>query len=293
MPGPGRVPGWQSTSKPIVISAARYAELAASGLGGAPDANGVIRGRSRDAAGTVEMPWALIPARYCRIVPTYRAACGDIPNDAYGVFFDESPKFKQQRVGGAEAVNVLNYDAVLGLVNPGQDDYGYKACVTGDYDLFSVWAPADVRHDRYVAGHGRQVDVRVVDAYKQANTPRGGQPPATSHFHQDYRLGNISGRLRMIKVALNTGLIAKGAYKGGNLVHHSDEIGNPSPGLRKTLIESLPLLSFFPRDRWAHAGLMSSGLCATNTYDFSQLVVKCRETGIEPTLRPEWSNFAV
>lgn len=286
-----RVPGWRAGCKPVVISAGRYAELTRDGLAGTADRDGIIRGTSknngRDRSAGVELAWALIPARHCRLVRSYAAAVGAMPDGAYGVFIDAGGRLTQQRPGDPGALSVLGNDAVLGLTNPDSDEYGYKACVTGDYDLFGAWAPADRRHDRYVAGHGANVDVRAVDEYRQQNPN-----DTNAHFQQHYRLGNISPRLNMIKVNLNTALISKGAYPGGNLVHHSDEIGNPSPGLRKSLDESFPLLAFVPRGRCSPATGADTPVCALNTNDFRTLVTNCRAAGIAPELRPEWASFA-
>jgi hypothetical protein len=125
--------------------------------------------------------------------------------------------------------------------------------------------------------------VRAVDAYQQQHPD-----DRNAHYQQHYRLGNITPRLNMIKVHLDTALISRGAYPGGNLVHHSDEIGNPSPGLKKTLGESFPLLAFVPHSRCSPAAIAVTPLCALDEGDFGTLVTGCRAAGIEPELRPEW-----
>jgi hypothetical protein len=272
---------WKAGAKPIVISAARRAEL---NLGGSVDADGTVRGTSKDSTGTVTMPWALIPYDKCRTNAAYTNACGPkVPNGAYGVFFDHHfAGSKQELPKGLMPSRIDGYQPVLGLTNPGSDDYGYRACVTGDYDLFAVWPPSNEKHDRFQALQGPRVDLRAVDAFKQES---GANNP---HYQQHYKLGNISPRLNSIKVALNTALIGKGAYAGGNLVHHSDEVGNPSPGLRKTLNESFPLLAFVPSLR---NPTKPSGLCALDTNDFRALVWLCQNVGLAPTLRPEWVDL--
>jgi len=279
------MPDWMAGCKPVVISAKRYLELIGSGLSGTTDAYRIIRGVSTDKTKRVRFPWALIPVDRCQRIPGFVAACGSLPTGGYGVFVDSTNKevsFTQDLPHGLRAIKVFGEESVLGLINPGTDQYGYRACVTGDYDLFAVWPPVQ-RLDPFA---GRNWDVRIVERYRQMN-PESAKP----HFQQHYRLGNITGRLNMIKVLLNTAFIGKGGFPGGNLVHHSDEVGNPSPGLKKTLIESFPLLAFVPRDGWKLAKLSTPGLCVKNTLDFASLVNLCQKARISPDIRPEWRNF--
>ena len=114
-----------------------------------------------------------------------------------------------------------------------------------------------------------------------------------AHEFQHFKLGNISPRLEMIKVLLNTALIGGGGFPGGNLVHHSDEVGNPSPGLRKSLQQSFPLLAFVPDHLWGgfRPPLTEPGVCIRNTLDFADFTRDCRNAGIVPDLREEWSSF--
>jgi hypothetical protein len=279
------LPDWMAGCKPVVISAARYAELIAGGLTGTTNSAGIIKGTSTDKTRRVRFPWALIPVARCMQTPGFATAVGDPPTGGYGVFVDytnETVRFEQRVPTTIRAVKVLGYESVLGLTNPGTDEYGYRACVTGDYDLFAVWPPMQ-KLDPFGAGDW---DTRVVDRYRQQHVAS-----TTAHHHQHYRLGNITNRLNMVKVFLNTALIGRGGFPGGNLVHHSDEVGNPSPGLKKTLLESFPLLAFVPRDGWRRSGLTSSGMCVRNTLDFSTLVNHCQAQRIAPDLRPEWKNF--
>ncbi len=91
----------------------------------------------------------------------------------------------------------------------------------------------------------------------------------------------------MMKVLLNTAFIGNGGFTGGNLVHHSDEVGNPSPGLKKSLLESFPLLGFVPRDSWGK-WLLTPGVCVRNSPEFAKLIEICRMGGIVPDVLPDW-----
>jgi hypothetical protein len=278
-----RMPEWMAGCKPVVISADRYNELVNAGLAGARNSAGIVKGVSSDGSHRVFFPWALIPIARCLQVKTFADACGPAPEGAFGVFVDysnPSHHFEQWAPDTVRPVKVLGYEAVLGLTNPGMEHYGYRACVTGDYDLFAVWAPIH-RLDPFAARN--KWDKRIVDRYKELS-PRD----ATPHFHQHYKLGNITARLNMMKVLLNTAFIANGGFSGGNLVHHSDEVGNPSPDLKKSLVESFPILAFVPTESWRGGTWRSPGVCLRDATDFRNLVDICRTGGIVPDLMPEW-----
>lgn len=285
------MPNWRSGCKPVVISAERYLELVEGGLEGAGGADRIIKGVSFDTSGRVAFPWALIPVAICMETRAFAEACGTPPTGGYGVFVDYTNSdhlFVQSmpdtvariRVAGVRGAPAgRGFDAVMGLINPGFESYGYRACVTGDYDLFAVWAPL-AKLDPFAARKGW--DVRIVDRFKQLS------PAApTPHFHQHFQLGNITARLNMMKVLLNTAFIGNGGFTGGNLVHHSDEVGNPSPGLKKSLLESFPLLGFVPRVSWGRE-LTSPGVCVRNPPEFRELIDICRAGGIAPDVLPDW-----
>jgi hypothetical protein len=280
---------WMADCKPVVISGARFNELRTGGLDGLTDENGIIRGVSTDKTRRVRFPWAVIPTSRTLANVPYLNACGPIPDGSYGVFVDHTNAdvgFTQFRPSIVQPIRVEGFDAVMGLINPGTDNYGYRACVTGDYDLFAVWSPAKVAG----AFVGKlDMDVRIVDRVRHES------PGITApHNHQHYKLGNITRRLEMIKVLLNSALIGGGSFPGGNLVHHSDEVGNPSPGLKKTLQQSFPLLAFLPEHSWSRfwPRLTQPALGIRNSMDFSILVSGCGRAGINADLRPEWGNFA-
>ncbi|MDB5870607.1 MAG: hypothetical protein JWQ07_49 [Ramlibacter sp.] len=292
---------WTAGCKPIVISAARLQELRNGGhLNVQNSSLGILTGVNGDAKAEIMLPWRLLPVRVCRQSAAFRAVCPDAPVDGYGLFVDDdSPlNFVQEYPGGATPIRVMGFEAILGLINPGTEDYGYRACVTGDYDLFAVWAPAEQaqghthnrpsavdltlarlalgpgNHGIVQASRNSDWDHRFVDRF------RGSE---NAHHHQHYQLGNITRRINLIKTQLNTTLQSVGGYTGGALVHHSDEVGNPSPGLKKTLLESMPLLAFIPGSPQVFG--------VENTLDFKNLVRIGQAADLVPDLRPEWANF--
>lgn len=268
---------WTGGAKPLVISARRFEWLTTNGgLGSPADDRGHKFGISEHKG--QKLPWRLIPARVCANVPGYTAACGPLPEGGYGIFVDRGKlPFRQMLPGLASEVGlkVSGYEPLLGLINPGTSRYGYRACVTGDYDLFGVWPPkttADLRVNRL-----QNPDARFVDKFKGKEK---------QHHHQHYLLGNITPRINLIKVLLNTALQHgdSGKYTGGQMVHHSDEIGNPSPGLVKQLHECFPILAFTPGSRMVQL--------LQNEQDFIRFTRSCQDAYV-PALREEWKKMVM
>ncbi|WP_040071612.1 anthrax toxin-like adenylyl cyclase domain-containing protein [Pseudomonas batumici] len=121
----------------------------------------------------------------------------------------------------------------------------YRAATTCDYDL---WAVFPRRHAYSRSGADRRM-VPDTDRF-----PRG-MDVYTRHEHPD--LGNMTPRIRGIRNALNTAVCAAG-YRGGNVVHHSDEAGRP-------LVTDIdfPSLFFIPGEE-AH--------CVGNVHELKQLL---------------------
>lgn len=132
-------------------------------------------------------------------------------------------------------------EPVMGLVNKpvesaGEQPYGPRGVVAGDYDLFAVWG----RHENTrPLGTGPnivtkgQVAKPYTKAVKEANSVSG--------MNEDKNMGNVSFYVRTIIKKLNAGIVSKTGYKGGAMIHHNDESGNPfTPG------EDYPLLFFVP-----------------------------------------------
>lgn len=105
----------------------------------------------------------------------------------------------------------------------------YRAATTGDYDLWAVF-PRRQQYDR-----GKD-DKRMVP-----NSDRFKQPIKMYIQHEDEHTGNMTERIRAVREAINTGVRGIG-YRGGDVVHHSDEAGRP-------MVSSIdfPAIAFVPR----------------------------------------------
>jgi len=122
------------------------------------------------------------------------------------------------------AGNIKDAGAVYAMVNPaglGGKAGGIRNAMTGDYDLFSLC----VRRADYRPGtlQRRGPDARMVgvDQLTQNLIDDVDDPG------EDVHLGNMSGRHRQIRDALNNEFRQQRGYVGGNMVHHSDEAGRP------------------------------------------------------------------
>lgn len=138
----------------------------------------------------------------------------------------------------------------------------YRAATTGDYDLWAVFP----QRDDYDA-HG--MDQRMVPG-----SDRFRQPLASYIAHEDPHMGNMTGRLAVIRDAINAGVMATG-YRGGNVVHHSDEAGRP-------MVSSIdfPCVVFVPD---------AKPYCLQGTFDLKVLILDLRFRYVI-TLNPGWQR---
>ena len=114
----------------------------------------------------------------------------------------------------------------------------------GDYDLFAVWPS----HAHY---HGQQalgVDRRPVhpptlhELWRDAQGDAALRAAITAEVDQlePAGLGNITLRIEDTAARLNMAIARRG-YRGGNIVHHSDEAGRPF-----IYDSDLPAIAFVP-----------------------------------------------
>lgn len=161
-----------------------------------------------------------------------------------------SAEFRVKKVGGEEPLWQLfevaagKESPVMGLVNKvvpaaGVQPGGPRGVVAGDYDLFCVWS----RHEnlRALGSAPRAlkgtVSLPYINAVRDANSA-GGKFDTSK---EDHDMGNVSYYAITIIKKLNEGIIGVGGYKGGSMIHHNDESGNPfTPG------EDYPLIFFVP-----------------------------------------------
>jgi hypothetical protein len=247
---------WKADVMPIVISRARIDEL---GLNGKRDKDGHLIGEStyafRDAP--VTLNWRLIPvgnAKNAWITSAPMPSGGDY----HVLCLDKAVRapFKQTYIAGAQPIMFRGHETVLGLTNPGtKDDRGFFACVTADYDLFAVLPPIPSLSGKPDAVAGMHNVMGSLLARKGLGlTPLAGGVPRLSGVDQrlrvtktepksafeHYKHGDVSGRIMMIKVALNSAIGVS-----GNAVHHNDEAGNEFLA-KANLQECMPVICFLP-----------------------------------------------
>jgi hypothetical protein len=123
---------------------------------------------------------------------------------------------------------------VMALVNPGSTSGNYKAAITGDYDLWAVFPPANhsfsekataVQKSKFQSG-GSSFGTKGLDTRLVTNSDRFSLPIEKYIQQEDPHLGNVTPRIIEIRDLLNGAINASG-YTGGNMVHHSDEVGRP------------------------------------------------------------------
>ena len=108
--------------------------------------------------------------------------------------------------------------SVMALVDPLCDQsvqWTHRAALTGDYDLWGIWPLAS------------QYKPRGEDSRRVPYSNHWSLPIKEFIRHEDAHLGNITARGVEIRDRLNAAIKGAG-YKGGNMVHHSDETGRPN-----------------------------------------------------------------
>lgn len=140
----------------------------------------------------------------------------------------------------------------------------YRAAMTGDYDLWAVFPPA-------AQFQPRGLDERLVP---QSN--RFVLPISRFVQYEHRHMGNVTGRVVLVKNRLNSAIRAAG-YTGGEMVHHSDEAGRP------LIVEvELSFIAFIP-DKMGQARFVDT---LSDLKDFMREVV--RDYYI--TLNPGWGR---
>jgi hypothetical protein len=285
MPSEEERRGWVADTMPIVLSRERIDSL---GLTGQWDSLGHLVGRSSqtftNGDETVTLPWRLVPVRGAQSSWLHGAT-----DDHYVLCVDPSRTFRQLYPAGAEMVPFVGFETILGQCNPNTKDRGFKACVTADYDLFSIWPSED---DAMAARHFAGGALGTENG--QGRTMPGGVPRTidvdtrlTHQGHMEhYRYGNVSPRILTVKVMLNTAIMAAG-YAGGNAIHHNDECGNFALA-KGSLAECLPLIAFVP----PVAGKAGGTKGVETVEDFGRLVREARAGGFKVVAKPEWLTQA-
>lgn len=151
---------------------------------------------------------------------------------------------------------------VLAMVNPNSEipTTNYRSALTGDYDLWGIYPGGD-------AFNWGGDDNRPVT---QANLIAGNLAAEDPH------LGNITPRVKRAKVLLNDKIKSTG-YRGGNMVHHSDELGRPFVNE----IE-LEFIAFVPRQH-------NRARFINTDFDFQIFTMDCHSLGYTVSYNPLWN----
>ena len=158
--------------------------------------------------------------------------------------------------------------AMVDPLGEGVKTLGYRAAMTGDYDLFALWAHKDhYSPDKRIGGGS---DKRMTSHRRLERDISHGRVP-----REDPHLGNMTGRLRMLRDELNREIKREG-YAGGNMVHHSDEAGRPF--VRDV---DLPVIVWVPGKDQCYA-LQELG----DLRQFIRTIVE--PAGFAPTFNPGW-----
>jgi hypothetical protein len=272
---------WVGDVMPIVISEKRTADLRAKGLiNPKPSANGEWVGVSRAMKGDTILYWRLVPVgnagnSWLKGGKGYLVLCVDRQGAA---------AFHQIYPENVEPIKFRGHETILGLINPGTKDRGFKACATADYDMFAIWEGMG-KSDRLGLQH--RLAGELQKNFGQPNAPLPGgvarmdtvdtRLQAGGH-REHHRFGDVSARVMYVKTMLNTALQTAGGYHGGNAVHHNDEAGNFALA-KGSLSDCLPLIGFLPGPQT---------VLVENLPDFKELALYARERGFNVRAKAEW-----
>lgn len=176
-------------------------------------------------------------------------------------------KDNQGTVGVDSPKDWGKWTLVKGMVNLLPEDRNLsdpaKNCTAGDYDLWAVFP----RRGSSMSRHGMDRQARIFAGVNPAAGTRikklvgalqkdaldraperthvkmvGGKPQEFK-YTEDPELGNVSPLLMDTMHKINRRIKQKG-YRGGRMVHHNDDMGNP----HRSDVEK-QLIAFIPRDR--------------------------------------------
>jgi len=139
----------------------------------------------------------------------------------------------------------------------------YRAATTGDYDLWAIFPK------RTVFSPGG-ADRRMVPG-----SDRHHVPMSQFKVHEDEHQGNLTPRILAIKNHLNQ-MVQGAGYRGGDVVHHSDEAGRPN--VRDI---DFPAVAFIPGQMQAHVA---------NVSEFGELVGVLLRGNFVLSLNPGWQR---
>jgi hypothetical protein len=312
-PSTAETAGWKADTCPLVISQTRVDELVTKNIitNPARDENGILTGNSSqtfngsgEGSGTVTVPWALVPVTYrpYRFNPPVLWLKGE--NGPYFVVcIQKNSDFALEYPTGTAPILFRGYETIQGMCNPGDKNRGFKACVTADYDLFSIWPrrAARGRVDRADAHHQVMSQLNLTGFTRRghgifnpmptnvARMPHVDTRLSSTHRDEHWKYGDISARVLNTKVILNTAIQSSGGYEGGNSIHHNDEAGNFKLA-KGSLADCMPLLFFYPQGTGLRFILGGLGCGAVTTAgDFGRMAVLINRE-FHVVCKPSWQS---
>jgi hypothetical protein len=293
---------WVADVMPIAISQARIDELHRKSVIHPQKEQNDYVGESRATKGDTMLYWRLVP-----IGNASQPWLKDRGNALRGYYLlcvntGGAKPFQQIYPKGVAPIKFRGHEAVLGLINPGTKQRGFKACVTADYDLFAIWEGKG-KEDRLALQHNLNAALLSRAGTPQEPLPQGVARMAgvddrlqSAGHREHHRFGDVSTRVMHVKTFLNTALQGAAGYPGGNAIHHNDEAGNFALA-KGTLNDCLPLIGFLPST--ASAGnplkqdVVSLGMPARTVLiedlsDFKELALYAREKGYNVRAKQDW-----
>ena len=252
--------GHGATTMPVYISNSRIADLfgdlrCMSQISSKPTEI-VVRA---NADGSPPMQFILRKDKTC---PTSIAGA-----NMWAVYYhpDEQPQ-GSAKMESFKQRNIDNNDLfpVMALVNPLGDDTlrgNYRSAMTGDYDLWGIYPLI-----KNYAPHGDDKRLASADSYND-----GARFGAMEHAHK----GNMTERVNLIHGLLNSAIHGAG-YRGGYMVHHSDEIGRPF--VDKVELE---FIAFIPNQD-------NRARFVESFVDFKMFAMQAKDFGHKVTVNPGW-----
>ena len=257
--------GWRASVTPLELSPARVGWLTARGLINVQARGGRLDGQAAHPTG-VHFYYSLIPN----------------PQGRYGVYFDNTrigQRWIQEKGNAVVHYHAKwgnAYEPMLALTNPPGHRLSaaesYLNAVTGDYDLFAVWA--------YERGPGGYDASPYGDDHRPLGTVHGSVTPLdrqnVTHAERNFtqggqgtKLGNITPRIYMLCQVINS-------MVGRTVLSHSDESARP-------FLDDvdLPVIAFTPSG--AYYGI-------ENIPDFKVFIAACLQEGIRVVLSDAWTQ---
>ena len=286
-------PDWVGDVAPIVISQERINYLLQESIiRFQKDSNNHLVGVSKATNGTTVLPWRLIPKGNAG-----QPWLKDANTDHHVLCVDNTSaeRFKQELPNAhglatpIQPVRFRGFECILGLCNPQtQKRFGFKACVTADYDLFSVWPGLSQGGDRMEVQHA------IAGLGIGKNLP-GGVARMTSvdtrlkadGRQEHHRYGDVSARIMAVKALLNSGI----QNPIGNAVHHNDEAGNLALA-KGTLQDCMPLVCFLPGILAKKQMSPSETFLVETLADFKDLAEIAREFDFRIVAKEAWLKEA-